>query len=188
MPSVGEYLAMRLGSSGGPPTVALPEIAVGAEIPAREMDSRPVRALTDMTYLVAALDNDMHSYRREAEHRYADQNIVSVLMHQEQYALPEAIAAATSIRDRVMVRFLRLRDRTYLGASAELTSYLNCLGHAIRGNIDWAARVPRYLSHGIPTRCTTPVASTATGEPRDSSPDPLPFGEISWWWDADLDL
>ncbi|WP_168211425.1 terpene synthase family protein [Actinosynnema sp. ALI-1.44] len=39
MPAVDEYLAMRLGSAGGPPTIALLEIAHGKEVPATERDS-----------------------------------------------------------------------------------------------------------------------------------------------------
>jgi hypothetical protein len=176
MPTLGEYLTMRLGSAGGPPTIALLEVANGIEVPGREMDSPAVRALTDMTHLIAALDNDLHSYRTELAERHTDQNIVSVLRHHDGLGVAAAFDAAVSIRDRVMVRFLALLERVRAGASEELRTYLDGLGHGIRGNIDWAATVPRYLSGG-------PLRITFCEEPRDASPEPLPFPAVSWWWD-----
>jgi hypothetical protein len=187
MPTVGEYLAMRLGSAGGPPTIALLEIAMGVEVPGHDMDTRTVRALTDLTCLIASLDNDMHSYRKEAEQEtHTDQNLVNVIRCHERCSLAEATARATSVRDRLMVRFLRLRERAYSGAGEELSCYLDCLGHAIRGNIDWAARVPRYVSEGSPGQSTAPIPATTTSQPQDVGSDALPFAEISWWWDDDL--
>ncbi|CAM3349769.1 hypothetical protein KIPE111705_03925 [Kibdelosporangium persicum] len=183
MPALDEYLTMRLGSAGGPPTIALLEIANNQEVPAREMDSPAVQALTEMTQLVAALDNDLHSYRKEVQEAHTDQNIVNVLMHQERSSAAEAIRRGVEIRDRIMVRFLRLRERVLAGAGPELNRYLTDLCHAIRGNIDWAARVPRYLSNGIPSPQPITVKVTTTDEPRDSSPEPLALPSISRWWD-----
>jgi Terpene synthase family 2, C-terminal metal binding len=202
MPDLSEYLAMRLGSSGGPPTLALLEIANGREVPGREMDSPVVRALTEMAALIAALDNDLHSYRKEAEEAHSGQNIVNVLMHHEHCSLEQAVTRAVAIRDRMMTRFLRLRQDTLRQASGDLACYLECLGHAIRGNIDWAARVPRYFApnatlgeqksgvgaaegarapgQGIPA--IQPVMATVTDEPHDTSTEPLEVPGISWWW------
>ncbi|HEX2133473.1 MAG TPA: hypothetical protein VHH15_18140 [Actinophytocola sp.] len=178
MPTVPEYLTMRLGSSGGPPTIALLEIANAIEVPSREMDSPAVRALTEMTQLVAALDNDLHSYRKEIAETHTAQNIISVLCHHERLEPAAALDAAVSIRDRVMLRFIALRERVRTGAGEELRIYLDGLGHAIRGNIDWAATVPRYVT-GAPDA----VASPTRDEPHDPNPDPLPFPAVSWWWD-----
>jgi hypothetical protein len=176
MPPMPEYLAMRLGSAGGPPTIALLEIANDIEVPSREMDSPAVRALTEMTHLVASLDNDLHSYRTELAETQTDQNVINVLRHHDGLGVVEALEAAVSIRDRVMVRFLELHDRVRRNASEELRIYLDGLGHGIRGNIDWAATVPRYDSGG-------PLDITFCEEPRDASREPLPFPAVSWWWD-----
>jgi hypothetical protein len=176
MPGLDEYLAMRIGAAGGPPTIALLEIANKLEIPAREMDSPPVRALTEMTQLIAALDNDLQSYRKEAEETHTGQNIVNVLVHHENRAAQDAVTRAIAIRDRMMIRLLDLRDRVWPGASPELDVYLRGLGHAIRGNIDWAARVPRYQGD----QRAEPVT---TGRPHDDTAARLPVTGFSWWWD-----
>jgi hypothetical protein len=176
MPTLPEYLTMRLGSAGGPPTIALLEIANGIEVPAPEMDSRDVRALTEMAHLIASLDNDLHSFRKELAENETAQNVISVLCHHDGLGVAAALDAAVAIRDRVMIRFLALRDRVRPTASEELRTYLDGLGHGIRGNIDWAAGVPRYLPGG-------PLRIEVGDEPYDTNPDPLPYPAVSWWWD-----
>jgi hypothetical protein len=176
VPAMNEYLTMRIGSAGGPPTIALLEVANGIEVPPREMDSPAVRALTDMTHLIAALDNDLHSYGKELAESPTCQNIVSVLRHHDGLGVTAALDAAVAIRDRAMLRFLELRDRVRTGASAPLRTFLDCLGHGIRGNLDWAAGVPRYLTGG-------PLRVEITDEPCATDPGPLPYPTVSWWWD-----
>jgi hypothetical protein len=176
MPALQEYLTMRLASAGGPPTIALLEVANGIEVPDREMDSPAVRAVTQMAHLVASLDNDLYSFRRELAENHTAQNVVSVLCHHDGLAVEAAVEAAVAMRDRVMARFLDLRDQVRVGASTELRTYLDGLGHGIRGNIDWAAGVPRYFSGG-------PLLVEFTDEPHDPDPAPLPYPAVSWWWD-----
>jgi hypothetical protein len=176
MPTVEEYLVMRIGSAGGPPTIELLEIANGIEVPSREMDSSAVRALTEMTHLIAALDNDLHSLRREIAESHTAQNVINVLCHHDGLGLAAALDAAVSIRDRTMLRFLELRDQVRTTASDELRIYLDGLCHGIRGNIDWAAGVPRYSGGG-------PLRVEISDEPSDTNPDPLPYPAVSWWWD-----
>ena len=176
MPTVQEYLTMRIGSAGGPPTIELLEIANGIEVPPREMDSPGVRALTDMAQLIASLDNDLHSFRKELTEDQTDQNIISVLCHHDGLSLAAAVDAAVSIRDRIMLRFLELRDQVRVTAGEELRTYLDGLGHAIRGNIDWAGSVPRYSGGG-------PLRVEISDEPYDTNPGPLPYPAVSWWWE-----
>ncbi|MFV2117975.1 terpene synthase family protein, partial [Streptomyces sp. Act-28] len=145
MPDLDDYLAMRLHSAGGEPTYALSEIANGLDVPAREMDSPAVCALTEMAILVAALDNDHLSRARELDHGQTEQNVVSVLMARGHRSASEALHEAVALRDGVLRRFLDLRDRALPRASAPLRRYLADLGHGIRGNIEWGLRVPRYL-------------------------------------------
>ena len=185
MPDLHEYTTMRLNSAGGAPTVAMLEIANGAEVPADEMDSPAVRALTEMAILIASWDNDLHSYRKEADQRHADQNLVNVLVTHGGVTVEQAVDEAVAMRDRVMVRFLRLRERTAARrTSTALRVYLDCLGHAIRGNIDWALQVPRYVDFTDSEPRPTPVIETCWADaPADSSPDPLPIPAIAWWWD-----
>ncbi|GAA5168033.1 MULTISPECIES: terpene synthase family protein [Amycolatopsis] len=182
VPTLDDYTAMRLGSSGGPPTLALLEIAMGAEVPAAELDSPAVRALTEMANLIASWDNDLHSHRKETTEDHTDQNLITVLRAAEGLSPEEALAEAYRLRDRVMARFLTVRERVASGpdASPALRAYLDCLGHAIRGNTDWALRVPRYRGYGA-----QPVSAGPgwAGTPSDTRQDPLPIPAIAWWWD-----
>lgn len=104
MPDLDEFFAMRLLSSGGEPTMALLELATGLEVPGPEMQRPAVRALTEMAIMVAALDNDGHSLRREMENGHTDQNIYTVLMRHAGLSPAEAVTEATRLRDRVLLR------------------------------------------------------------------------------------
>jgi hypothetical protein len=185
MPDIDEYLAIRLNSAGGPPTLAMLEIANGTEIPAHEFDAPTIRALTEMTCLIAALDNDLHSYHKECDRQSWVQNIIDIVAHQERCARQDAMRQAVAVRDRIMVLFLRLRSRAMEHASEPLHRYLDCLGHSIRGNIDWGLRVPRYTgteSDGVSGATTR---SETVDVPSDGSTDALPFSSVSWWWQCD---
>ncbi|GAA1305019.1 terpene synthase family protein [Saccharothrix xinjiangensis] len=175
MPDLDDYTAMRLHTCGGGPTIALLEIANGPEVPGAEMDSPAVRALTEMAILIAAWDNDLHSYDKEFREDNTDQNLANVLAHHRRLHPDEAVAEAVRLRDRVMTRFLRLREAVAARpVSGALRTYLDGLGHAIRGNIDWALSSPRY--RGL-------VNPGWADEPSDDNPDPLPLPTIAWWWD-----
>jgi hypothetical protein len=177
LPGLAEYLAMRLHSAGGGPTFALVEIAGGEEVPASEMDAPVVRAVTEMAIMVAALDNDRHSFSNEMRRGQTDQNVFTVLMRQRGCTLDEAGYAAVALRDRILCRFLRVREALLPRASGPLRRYLTGLGHGIRGNAEWGQRVPRYRGPGDPAEPTWATRPVADG----TGPPPVP--SIAWWWD-----
>ncbi|OWA18394.1 hypothetical protein B9W68_05630 [Streptomyces sp. CS227] len=182
MPSLDEYLAMRLLSSGGEPTFAMVELALGMEVPAAEMHRPAVRALTEMAIMVAALDNDRHSLHREIGEGQ-DINVYNVLTHGTGLSVREAVTAAAGLRDRVLTRFLVLSEQVNARAGVELRAYLRGLGHGIRGNIEWASRVPRYhAGEAGPAKddSTLPVCVDA---PADATKGPVPAPSVAWWWD-----
>ncbi|MGK5545139.1 terpene synthase family protein [Streptomyces sp. URMC 127] len=187
MPDVDDYLAMRLLSCGGEPTFAMLELATGLEMTDEELHRPAVRALTEMAIMVAGLDNDRHSLRKEMSRGHTDQNLYNVLMHHRQMSLPEAIEAATRIRDRILVRFMHLHDRVRPGAGEALGSYLQGLRYGIRGNAEWGLRVPRYLSLGrVPDPMEEAPLQWAEA-PLDGCAMPLPDAPcLAWWWDEDL--
>lgn len=183
MPSLEDYAMQRLHSAGGAPTLGLLEIANRAEVPAAEMDSLPVRALREMAYLIDSWDNDLHSYYKEYAEDNTEQNIVNVLIHHQGLTADEAVREAVALRDRIMVRFLRLRDQ--VGArpcSHALRLLLDGLGHSIRGNTDWALAVPRYTAFSDTAAPVRPAPGWSD-RPSDPNPDPLPIPAIAWWWD-----
>lgn len=187
MPDLDEYVSLRMCSAGGPPTLAMLEIANGTEVPARDMDSLSVRALTEMTWLVAALDNDLHSYQREMSGGYTEQNIINVYLHHDSCSVGEAHERAVALRDRVMRRFLLLREHLLLTAGPALETYLRGLGHAIRGNIDWGVKAPRYTGlEDSATHRDEELSGRRPGwadGPSDTTVQPPGIPAIKWWWD-----
>lgn len=184
MPTLNDFAAQRLNSSGGPPTIALLELAGGLRVPTREFESPAVRALTEMTALIAGWDNDLVSYQREQRHAHTDQNLVSVVAHGG--STDRAMVAAVGARDRVMRRFLELRAETVPRVATDTRCYLDNLGNTIRGNIDWALRVPRYTSLSDPGELPVAGAPLRPGwveRPSDTDIAPLPLPAVAWWWD-----
>ncbi len=151
------------------------------------MDSPTVCALTEMAILVAGLDNDRHSFAKESSRRQAEQNIFTVLMQQDGSSLDQALEDAIALRDRILCRFLALRDRALPRASSELHRYLTDLGHGIRGNIEWGLRVPRYLSLNSaaagPGEVDPPADIPWADRPAEAGQEPPPLPSIAWWWD-----
>lgn len=190
MPHLDDYLTMRLHSAGGEPPYALVELA-GPEVPAREMDSPAVRALTEMAILVAALDNDRHSIAKELRRGQTEQNVFTVLVHRHGRSVRQAVRDAVALRDKVLCRFLALRAKVAPRASRELAGYLADLGHGIRGNAEWGLLVPRYLSLRTaeqgPGEVTPPDAVEWAARPLDTGRRPPPLPSLAWWWD-DLGL
>jgi hypothetical protein len=187
MPGLDEYLTMRLHSAGGEPTFALLELANGLDdIPATEIDSPEVRALTEMAIAVAMLDNDRHSILKEARNLQAEQNILSVLTHQHGYPIAEAAREAVALRDQIMLRFLELRQKAMRAASTPLRIYLTGLGHGMRGNAEWGQHVARYVSSArlseLPGRIPEATYQWTDVPSRCGRPDPTP-PSIAWWWD-----
>ncbi|MBE1537484.1 terpene synthase family protein [Actinomadura algeriensis] len=178
LPDLEDYLTMRLHSAGGEPTFAMLEIAAGAEVPAAEMDLPAVRALTEMAIAVAALDNDRHSLSREMGQNPTSQNIYTVLLGRNGGSLAAATRTAAGLRDRVLLRFMALREQLRPRLSAPGRGYVDGLAFGVRGNAEWGLRVPRYLGDD------TAAEVTWAERPMDDSTDPIPVPTISWWWDV----
>lgn len=185
IPSINEYLTLRMYTSGTFPTLAWIQIANGKEIPNQEMESAIVTALSEITALIGGLDNDFFSHHKEVHHQQNNINILNVLKYHNHGTLEQAMSDAVAIRDSLMHLFLRLLEQILPQASQELHSYLVCLGHTIRGHIDWSLKVPRYTS--LSDSSAPPIPGEAfiaewTDKP-DISTTPLPFPAVSWWWD-----
>lgn len=182
MPRLDEYLAMRLLSSGGEPTFAMLELATGFQVEAAEMHRPAVRALTEMAIAVAALDNDRHSLRKEHANGQ-DMNVYRALTQGTDMTLAEAVGAATSMRDRILTRFLELQEQVRKWASTELRTYLLGLCHGIRGNIEWGLHVPRYVGLDAGPAGADEAPPRWSDVPAHSGSGPVPIPSVAWWWD-----
>ncbi|GAA2685426.1 MULTISPECIES: hypothetical protein [Actinosynnema] len=173
-PSLDDHVMMRLNAASGAPTAALLEIAVGEEVPAHEADSPPVRALSEMAVLVTGWDTDLHT----------GGGVVEVLAEQGRTSVERATEQARAMRDRVLMRFLDLREQVLIGPVSEaLRGYLASLGHAIRGNIDWALGAPRFVGFTEAPAVPGQRGREWADSPTDADPSPLPIAAIAWWWD-----
>jgi hypothetical protein len=187
MPGLDEFLAMRLLSAGGHPTFALLELATGAEVPDRELYRPAVSALTEMAIMVASLDNDRHSLRKELGRGQADQNIYTVLMAERDLPLQQAVEEAARLRDRILRRFLEVHDQVRPTAGADLATYVQGLRYGVRGNNEWGLRVPRYLSQGHWPDEMEDTQLLWAESPCDLRPGPVEGApSIAWWWERDL--
>jgi len=186
IPTLDAYLTMRLHDCGGAPCTAMIGIVDGVEVPCHEIDSPAVRALTEVAWMTAALDNERVSHAKEVHGEAQVKNLVDVLMHERACSAQEALSTLVVMRDRMMCLFLRLREQTIPTASPILRRYLTDLGHMIAGNIEWSLGTARYTT--VYGDAAVPIGSVSlsTGwvlEPADDLCEPLPFPSISWWWE-----
>jgi hypothetical protein len=183
---VDDYIATRIHDCGGPPTQSMYEFVNGAEVPGSEMDSPPVRAITELFWLIAALDNDRVSRHKEILGQRDAYNLVDVIARCENRCEQDAAQQMIAYRDRLMCLFLRLRDHLAHGASAPLLSYIKSLEHGIRSNIDWSLTVPRYKTvyarDGVTQTAQITLASRCVEQPTDDCLEPLPWPSVAWWW------
>ncbi|WP_438296214.1 terpene synthase family protein [Streptomyces sp. HUAS TT7] len=178
-----DFLVFRRATTGLPVVMAMFDFADGDELTDTMLQDPGVLALTEMARLIIGLDNDLQSYGKETCLGEVGQNIFTVLaVHTGATAPGETIGAAVLLRDQVMVAFLSLSRRVAAeAADPALRRYVDNLGHAVRGNLDWGLAVPRYLkapgwrdrTQAITTTLPTPVTPAGLSE--------LP--SIAWWWD-----
>jgi len=76
-----EYVQMRRRVGGAPWSANLVEYAVGAEIPERLAETRPMRVLSDTFADGVHLRNDLFSYQREVREEGENSNAVLVFEH-----------------------------------------------------------------------------------------------------------
>ncbi|GAA0441804.1 terpene synthase [Acrocarpospora corrugata] len=192
IPRVNDYVAMWLNVTATAPSLMFIDISAGYEVSAAEMSTARVRALTEMANALVGWDNDIISFNKEAfrkeRYGYAElQNLVSVLAHQNDCSIDDALTTAVAMRDRVMSLFLRLSDEVKTDAGSELTRYVHGLGEWVRGYLEWSMITDRYGDPRNPDdeasgeRIAMP--RTWKEEPMDDSLDPLPVTAINWWWD-----
>lgn len=184
--SIDDYIATRIHDAGGPPVQAMYEFVNGSEIPGAEMDSPPVRAITELFWLIAALDNDRVSRHKEILGQRDAYNLVDVIVRCENCSEQDATQHMIAYRDRLMCLFLRLRDQLRRGASAPLRAYLTSLGHGIRSNIDWSLTAPRYntlyTGDGVTPIARITLSAHFGEQPTDDSLHPPPWPSVAWWW------
>ncbi|MFD9543890.1 terpene synthase family protein [Streptomyces sp. NPDC060022] len=179
LPGVDDYLAMRLNSSGVLPSIATFDIAHGGGARAEEMDSSMVRALTEMSALIVALDNDICSYPMEKARARNSLNIIELIRGAEDTRDSELITRVREIRDPMMWLFLQMREKVGEQCSPELGEYLICLENTIAACIKNGLEAPRYAKW-VDGNSQTPLAAPDVPLRKAS----LNYPSIEWWWRA----
>ncbi|MFD7920931.1 hypothetical protein ACFV3R_17115 [Streptomyces sp. NPDC059740] len=189
VPTVNDYLTTRLYSTGAKPVTAVLDFLHGRELSEHQYNDPAVRALTELTFFIGALDNDLQAPGREGRHEQHGVDILSVLLHEDGGSTADAVHKTVALRDRATLRFLQLRRKVLLRAGPALRQYLTSLGHMIRGNLDWGAGTPRCA----PVDATAAAEGTGagrlavlTGRPGHEEAEPLPYPVARWWWGTEL--
>lgn len=191
LPSLDDYIPMWMRAIGMAPSTALIGIVAGHGPSDADLDRPAVRALTEMTWTLVAWDNDFYSRRKEIERAADNLNLIDVLAQERGCGLLRAQEEAVALRDRVMVRFLRLYQQLRAPAPSSLRLYLDGLAHFVRGHLDWASTCRRYApppetgitgTAGAPGSVPPPEGWWAHA-PSDTGTEPLPVPSIAWWWD-----
>jgi hypothetical protein len=181
-----EYLASRGPAVAGPIVVSLSDFANGYELPEETYQDPVIRALSEMTWLIGGIDNDLQSWPKEQRLEESGQNIIAVVAHHFGCSPEAALAKAVALRNQIMQLFLLLSGQAAEGASEEAQRYLADLSHVIRGNLDWGRGVPRYTTQpcgdfesDLAREREQLLSDTTVGT---EAPDTTALPSIAWWW------
>jgi hypothetical protein len=186
LPAPDAYLMTRLACVAGEVGWAGIEMSLGPEIPERHTPA--VRALGELATIVTMIDNEVFSSAAESRSREQDDtfdpNLFDVLAGARNPAMSseESLTAVIALRDRALVRFLRLRELLVPHASQALTRYLDSLQQMVRANIDFSFDMlsARYAAHGL--EAPADRTSLITDKPSDDTPEPPAIPSIAWLW------
>ncbi|RJQ83710.1 terpene synthase family protein [Amycolatopsis panacis] len=178
IPDLNDYVAMRIFSGSLDVCASLLDVVHGCEAGVDELCRPEVRALTEMMSLLVSIDNDLMSYHKEINRSGDPQRVLDLLMRRDGCTLDEAVRRTVGLRDRILLRYLTLRDEVAAAAGPSLRRYLAGLDGWIRGNLDWGRTCARYLHLDNPISLPTHFAET----PSDGTAGPLPIPTVSWWW------
>jgi Terpene synthase family 2, C-terminal metal binding len=191
-PSVDDYVAMWLKQSGVYPCIVFTDIVCGYEVPAADWARPSVRTLREMVAAIIGWDNDLTSFDKEV-HRSVErgfppvQNLVSVIAAQYGCTIDQAAAIAGAMRNRAMIRFIRMSDEVTAQADKPLACYVRGLGQWIRGYLDYSGRSARYTDPANPDDAAIASRLAAgwkiTDRPPDEERPGLPvLPSIDSWW------
>jgi germacradienol/geosmin synthase len=181
-----EYLQMRRRVGGAPWSACLVEYAVGAEVPARLADRRPLTVLLDTFADAVHLRNDLFSYQREVTQEGENANAVLVFCKFLDYEVQQAADLVGELLTSRMQQFehTALAEVPALLAdagaapdeAAAVAAYAKGLQDWQSGGHEWHARSSRYMNSGV----TTPTEPGVRGRARQHLHVPhLPVGHLA---------
>ena len=183
IPNPIDYIEMRRKVGGAPWSTNLVEHAVGSEIPARVVDTRPMRVLRDTFADGVHLRNDIFSYQRETENEGELNNGVLVVERFLDCDLQEAV---NRVNDLITSRLHQFENTTLTevpwlfeeygllrSERTDILSYVKGLQDWQAGGHEWHMRSSRYMNKSSHNTATL-------GGPRGLGTSATKIAK-SWW-------
>jgi len=182
LPSVNDYLMMRIHTLAGPNWIITLNIANGVDPDPAERARGPVRALVESWCALNGLVNDLASYRKEVRQGDNSSNVIWVIAAERGCGIQEAVLESYRIMDSMATLFLALADQVWARASGPLRTCIRSLECTWRGSIDWSFSAARYNVDGATGRRFQEFPGWAE---RPTTDEPLAacYPAIGWWWD-----
>ena len=175
MPTIDEYAVARIRNGSMEVCAMALDISEGYEVPAADIDTAQVRALTEIACCLVGLDNDLASYHKEHQRSTDRLNLVDVIAHERGQSPRDALPEVVAYRDTVLDLYLRLVDQVTPQVRPPTRRYIAGLSAWIRGNLDWSTHTGRYRNGD---QATIQVADI----PPVPAPDFTPPAGVAWWW------
>jgi squalene-hopene/tetraprenyl-beta-curcumene cyclase len=189
-PGIDDYTAVRLYMGGAMVSPIFTATVNGVRLPVAHLANRRVRALTEMAAFLTTWAPDLFSAGKD-DARSPDGFSPTEAIQRDKAlrtgnpgTRADAQAEAAALWERVMMLYLRLRDRVLAGAPADLAGYVKGLDPYIRGSLDWCRETSRYrYQNGVDgPEIMQPGELHST--PPNHTKEPIPIPAIAWWWIA----
>ncbi|KAI0144564.1 terpenoid synthase [Xylariaceae sp. FL1272] len=148
LPTEGDYIHRRLGTSAVGPSLATHEYALGIELPHEVVQCDAMQAVWYETNFIISITNDIFSLKKEVEQCEVD-SIVPILFC-KRGSLQEAVDEATEMV-RTSIERLDAAEQTLLelySSSPDLAENIRLFVQSCRygctGNLGWSLRTRRY--------------------------------------------
>lgn len=190
--SFDAYLAIRSYLGLAPSTLVAAEIALCLDVPEREREDPPVRAAIEATWLLIVIDDDLYSYPKEhlaAEEAGRDPLLeptaIPILMRERNLGVTQAAAFLGDLRDRVMLRAVRLSERIAVGNySRDTRALVDAALRSVRAGLDWAQRAERYTNPDGRSPGAIDLRWNGITHIPPAADTPPSYPAIDWWWDV----
>lgn len=183
-PTLSDTLHSRLYVGGGPAFILFSAlVGIHGMEPKHFADPR-LRALTEMAIMAVNVGHDAFSHGKEAARSSDLHNLIDVLRHEHRATVAEAVAKAVVIYERIVNRFLELREQVLHDDHPPIVdTYLTALGAYIRGVMQFNQETHRYrYQDGSPASAEMFTPPGFTDQCGATSHQPLDIDSISWWW------
>ncbi|RNL82135.1 hypothetical protein EFW17_20475 [Halostreptopolyspora alba] len=168
------------------------EIAAELAVPESERYDLPVKAAVEAAEMLLCLDDDIYSYPKEhwqAEHEDRrmphEPTAIPLLMREHGCGVTEAFHHLADLRNRIMLRAVRLAERVRSGQYHRDTRTLVDLSlGCVRAGLDWAPNAKRYTDPDGQSEVEIELVWTGITDRPLTTDAPAPYPTIAWWWDV----